>query len=175
MTNLFLLQKEAAVPVTQTALYSISLMVVAGFTVVNTGIAAWREWAQRQRDEALALERKEVANKASDVAVAAEKVATATQEVKSHLSQTDQITSEALNKIADTTTAVHTIVNSEKTRMMQELRASRLLTLSMAQALLMDHPDSNTAKQAVGLAQSLYDEISAATLEKQEGDARTKA
>jgi hypothetical protein len=170
-----LIQKETPVPVSQTALYSISLMVVAGFTVVNTGIAAWREWAQRRRDETLAIERKEVASRASDVAVAAEKVATATQEVKEHLDHTDVITSTALVQIADTTKAVHTIVNSEKTRMMQELKASRLLTLSMAQTLLVDHPESKTAKQAVDLAQSLYDEIAAATQVKQEGDAKTKA
>jgi hypothetical protein len=142
---LLIAQKEAAIPVSQTALYSISLMVVAGFTVINTGLSGLREWSSRRRDDRIVKER-----------AAAVKLAEEQKKALEH-------TSETVDK-------VHTIVNSEKTRMMEDLTSARLLNLSMAQALLEANPKSESAKRAMELAKAMYERIAAATNSKISGD-----
>jgi hypothetical protein len=52
---------------------------------------------------------------------------------------------------------VHTIVNAQKTAMMEELKTSRSLTLGMANALLRLDPKNEDLKKAVITAQALYD------------------
>lgn len=137
-------------------LRNVLLAIVALSTCVTTAITAYSKAAQRKRDEKKAIFDKAVAERVQEVKStlvdATTKSATSIGEVRTEVQ-------EARGQIEK----VHTIVNSEKTRGMEELQASRLLTLSMAQAIAKDHPESESAQMAVHIAQTLYNKITQET------------
>lgn len=138
---------------------NIELAVVAGFTAVTTLVTAYGKWSQRKRDDAKAEFDKAVAEKVQEVKTALhDSTAQSTKaicEVKDELA----ITHGQVDK-------VHTIVNSEKTASMEELRSSRLLTLTAFKALSAATPGSTELRQAVAAAQALYDKIDQETVTK---------
>lgn len=145
---------------------NIELAVVAGFTAVTTLVTAYGKWSQRRRDDIKAEFDKAVAAKVQEVANAA-------QGVKSDLAHSTTQTTKAICEVKDELQVahsqidkVHTIVNSEKTSSMEELRSSRLLTLTAFRALLSANPGSADLKQAVSAAQALYNKINKETVNK---------
>lgn len=148
-------------------LRNLELAVIAVFTCVQAMVSAYTKRAQRKREEkkiefdtAVAeAQRKRDEEKARfDAAVAArvKEVAESLVISNNKQEQTDKVVRE-----------VHTIVNSEKTRMMQDLTASRLLNLLQAQSLADADPKNENARKAVDLAQYLYDQIKDATDSKE--------
>ena len=142
---------------------AVELGIVALATCLTTIITGWSKHAQRIRDERKA----EV-----DKAVAAE-----VQKVKTTLMESTTKSTDALCAVQDevhtahgTIDKVHTIVNSEKTAAMAELRVSRLLTLTALKALLTTDPKNEDLKQAVAVAQTLYDKATKDSADKMSAD-----
>lgn len=117
--------------------------------------------AQRLRDEAKAKATEErdkvLAEGTRQVAEKAAQVATATKEVKDHLEQSDTKTEEKLNSIKDKTDKTHTIVNSQKTLMLESFARQCGLTLSVTKSLAHKDPIDEDLRAAVITAQALYD------------------
>jgi hypothetical protein len=67
-------------------------------------------------------------------------------------------TSDVVGEVKNTVDATHVIVNAQKTAMIQKMANAQLLTLTMAQAMLEDKPNSKKLQEAVVAAQTLYDE-----------------
>jgi hypothetical protein len=120
---------------------------------------AERDRKKAEFDEAVAKKVEEVARLANE---SSQKNETALTEVKGELRQTH----EQVDK-------VHTIVNSEKTAGMEELKSSRLLTLTAFKLLLLKEPGNPELRQAVSVAQTLYDKISKDTADKVTADKRS--
>lgn len=128
--------------------------------------------AQRELEVAEALTERDRKKAEFDKAVAdkVEEVARLAQES----SQKNEI---ALTEVKDEVQAthaqvdkVHTIVNSEKTAAMAELRVSRLLTLTALKALLTTDSKNEDLKQAVAAAQTLYDKATKDSADKMSAD-----
>lgn len=139
----------------QTTLTIYMMMVVALSTTTNlilTPILAAR------RDRRLAAGTKEVAEQAEKVAAAVVEVKNdmsgSKAEVIAHRQEEKQIFSNLQNKVD----ATHIIVNAQKTAMMQKMANAQLGMLTMTQAMLEEKPNSAKLKQAVAVAQALYDE-----------------
>jgi len=62
-----------------------------------------------------------------------------------------------VGEVKNTVEATHTIVNSQRTAIMQKLADSQLFTLTLAQSILAMHPEDEMLKGAVLRAQALYD------------------
>jgi hypothetical protein len=176
------------VDLTSDLLRNFFLAVISVAGAIKVSIDAYTKRAQRKREEkraqrelevAAALAERDLKKAEFDKAVAqkVEEAAQAAKAVKQDLAQSTTQTSKAICEVKDElgethsqVDRVHKIVNSEKTRMMEDMKASRLLNLTMAEALLADHPNSESAKQAVVLAQTLYNQISKDTANKEEED-----
>ena len=124
-------------------------------------------WAQRRLriiNEALAAGTKAVAAQAEKAAVAVVEVKKelniSKEEVAAHRENEKAVfgTIEAkLDKANETADKTHTIVNSQRTAILQKLVDSQLFTLTLAKAMLEDKPHSQHLKVAVTKAQALYD------------------
>lgn len=173
--------------------FLLAIMALSTFgTAVITG---WTKRAQRKRDEkkakldaevAEALAKRDrmkaefdtaVAAKVQEVADTAVRAANEVQGVKTALATNTDKTTKAIGEVKDevhesktVVDKVHIIVNSEKTRMMEELLASRSLTLSMARALVKSDPTNKDAQIAMNIAQTLYDKLAAEVNKKEQAD-----
>jgi|SRR5579859_2808929 len=78
--------------------------------------------------------------------------------VKSDLALSQHETTRQLDGIESVAKQTHVIVNSQKTKMLQDLKASRVLALALSRSLLRQNPNDPDAKAAVELAQRLLDE-----------------
>ena len=119
--------------ITSDDLRSVELAIVALFTgigTIYTAISERRGKKKEVRDKVIEAKVKEVADTVSVVP-----------------------------NIKDTTDKVHVLVNGEKTRMMEDLVASRLLNLTMAEVILESNPNSEQARRMVELAKKLYDQV----------------
>ena len=148
-----------------------ALLTVMAISTFGTAIiTGWSKRAQRLREE----------KKAKLDAVAAEvktkfdkAVADKVEEVKRALEESTTKSTKAICEVKDElelthgqVNKVHTIVNSEKTAGMEELRTSRLLTLTAFKSLLATNPGSKNLQEAVAAAQALYDKINKETINK---------
>ena len=83
------------------------------------------------------------------------------------ISQRTKKTTEEIKKTND---KIHVIVNSGKTKAMEDTQMSRLANLTMAKLLLKDHPDDPNFIELVRQSQEFYDRITyELNINKQEG------
>lgn len=147
---------------------NLELALVAGFTAITTMVTAYGKYSQRKRDTKKEEFDRAVAAEVQKVKITLEDSTTKSTEAICAVKDELEITHGQVNK-------VHTIVNSEKTAGMEELRTSRLLTLTAFKALLATNPDSKNLQEAVAAAQALYDKIDKETINKIATDALLKA
>ena len=85
------------------------------------------------------------------------RLAGGTKAVREHLDQSDTKTNAALSDIKTTNDKIHIIVNSGKTKALEDTQAARLANLAMAKLLLKDHPDDPDFQELVRQSQEFYD------------------
>jgi hypothetical protein len=181
-----------AVNMQSDTLRNVLLAIISVSGLIKVSIDSFSKRAQRRREEKKAKRELEVAEALTErdrkkaefdqaVAKKVQEVATAAQSVKRDLATNTETTSKAISEVKEELRAthgqvdkVHTIVNSEKTAGMEELKSSRLLTLTALKALLTTNPQNKDMMQAVSVAQTLYDKISKDTADKLSADDQTK-